>query len=1111
MTVASSACLDSPFSTPAPSAAYSRFVQRIRRRYADQLNLLPPGAPVRATMQPTLDVLLAAGLETGAALRVLRQLVMERLVVLDCELGAPTLPTACGSLPPEGALRLRPGEAGSAAPAGEYGGGPALADLAPTLPASRGSLPPEGAGLAWGGPALAALAPTFPTAGESLPPEGALRLRPGEAGSAAPAGLKTPTLPTACGSLPPEGAAPPAARQSRFRDGNLHGDGTDTPVTPSDALLSQEAGSAPSAGTPVAGVALQVVTRAMTELAELALDVAMRHSREMLDALHGAPLTRGGAVARMWVVGMGKLGARELNVSSDIDLIYVYDEDGDTAGCSDGRGQISNHEYFARQVKAVYGLIGDATEHGFVFRVDLALRPNGNSGPAAISLGALEEYFQAQGREWERFAWLKSRVVAPLECIQSGSAQALRGSVLPFVFRRYLDYNVFDALRVLHRQIREHAAKRCAGHPERANDVKMSRGGIREIEFTVQVLQVVRGGQFPELRTRPTVDALQRVARAGLMPQDTADALARAYDFLRRVEHRIQYLDDQQTHVLPTRDDDLAWIAATLGYRGSCAFLADLDAHRELVAGEFDILLGGKPDCKGCNKSNATPTQQLDDLLDQLPEEWPEQFRSRLVLWRRHPRVMALREESRVRLSRLVQRTAQWLLEGRVSEEAAVRLLDWVEPLLRRESYLALLLERPGVHERLLRLLGAARWPARYLLQHPGVIDELASNDLLHERFDATVFARDLRQRLQALRRTGEDDEETCLNLLRRAHHVEVFRTLARDLEGALTVEQVADDLSALAEAVLAVTADWCWQHLKNRHRETPQFAIIAYGKLGGKELGYGSDLDIVFVYEDEDERAPEVYAAFVRKLITWLTIKTGEGDLFEIDTALRPNGNSGMLVTSFKAYAAYQQQRGSNTAWTWEHQAMTRARFVLGDMAPTLVASRTALPPEGAVPSKGGLSTELAPSLRQRFDEVRRAVITAPRDATALRREIVDMREKIRGAHPVKGEKFDLKHSRGGMVDAEFAVQFLVLSQAAAHPELIDNVGNIALLQRAQAAGLLPGAVGEQAASAYRELRRVQHQARLNEESPQVVPPALQPERDAILALWAACFKSNE
>jgi [glutamine synthetase] adenylyltransferase / [glutamine synthetase]-adenylyl-L-tyrosine phosphorylase len=386
------------------------------------------------------------------------------------------------------------------------------------------------------------------------------------------------------------------------------------------------------------------------------------------------------------------------------------------------------------------------------------------------------------------------------------------------------------------------------------------------------------------------------------------------------------------------------------------------------------------------------------------------------------------------------------------------------------------------VHERLLRLLGAAKWPARYLLLHPGVIDELANDDMLHERFDSAGFTNELKLRLGALKSTGEDDEETCLNLLRRAHHAEVFRTLARDVEGILSVEQVADDLSALAETVLRITTDWCWQRLKSAYRDEPQFAIIAYGKLGGKELGYGSDLDIVFVYEDEHEQAGEVYAALVRKLINWLTVKTGEGDLFEIDTALRPNGNSGLLVTSFEAYAKYQQQRGSNTAWTWEHQAITRARFVMG-----------------------------TPGLRERFEQVRHAVVTAPRDAAALQSEIVAMRAKVRAAHPVKGHKFDVKHSPGGMVDAEFAVQFLVLSQSAQHPGLVDNVGNIALLQRAEAAGLLPQGVGQRAAAAYRELRQVQHRARLNEEPTQVSSPDLQGERLAIQALWDVVFKSND
>jgi glutamate-ammonia-ligase adenylyltransferase len=823
-------------------------------------------------------------------------------------------------------------------------------------------------------------------------------------------------------------------------------------------------------------LALALVTQAMTDLAEFALNRALAQAQAALDQSHGEPRTPTGQRAQVWVVGMGKLGARELNVSSDIDLIYVYDEDGETAGDAQGRGRITNHEYFGKVVRAVYALVGDTTEHGFVFRVDLALRPNGNSGPAAVSLDALEEYLHVQGREWERFAWLKSRVVAPFESVTSGATQALRKVVMPFVFRRYLDYSVFDALRVLHRQIREHAAKRSAGHPERANDVKLSRGGIREIEFTVQLLQVVRAGHFPELRTRPTLSALPRLVRANLMSGQTAQALARAYVFLRQIEHRIQYLDDQQTHVLPTQDQDLNWIAETMGFASSQALLSQLDVHRELVAQEFDKLLGGpEPECKGCNNGKpGNGSQTIEELLPQLGEA----FRQRLASWCQHPRVLALRDEARARLQRLLARTAQWVDEGRVTEEAAVRLVDWMEPLLRRESYLALLLERPQVHERLLRLLGAARWPARYLLRHPGVIDELASPAMMEERFNADEFEAELDHRRTALTGTGEDDEETQLNLLRRAHHAEVFRTLARDVEGKLSVEQVADDLSALADAVLRVTTRWCWSHLKKAHRAQPRFGIIAYGKLGGKELGYGSDLDLVFVFDDDDENAPEIYAALVRKLINWLTVKTGEGDLYEIDTALRPNGNAGLLITSFAAYANYQQQRGSNTAWTWEHQAMTRARCVLGDA-----------------------------SLRERFDAVRKAVISAPRDANSLRTEIAAMRERMASAKPVRGDKFDIKYSAGGMIDAEFVMQFLVLSQSAAHPELMANAGNIALLERAEILGLLPAGVGHGAASAYRALRQVQHKARLNEESIQLAPQDMQTERAAILALWHAVF----
>lgn len=912
-------CEGGAFSGVAGAAAHSRLVQRLRRRYADELALLPAGAPDAAAMETALAALQGRGLELGAALRVLRQLVVERLVVLDCEQGAP----------------------------------------------------------------------------------------------------------------------------------------------------------------------LAVVTGAMTQLATLALRHALDATLGELRARCGAPLGEDGQEAALLCVGMGKLGAGELNVSSDIDLIYVYDADGESSGRADGRGRISVQEYFARAVRRITALLAEVTEHGFVFRVDLALRPNGSAGAPAISLDALEEYLLVQGREWERFAWLKSRVIAPQAALENGSAQALRAVARPFVYRRYLDYNVFEALRALHRRIIAHAALviREGG----VDNLKLGRGGIRDIEFTVQLLQVVRGGQFPELRCRATLDALPRLAQAGLMPAETAERLASAYTFLRRVEHRVQYLDDQQTHTLPTDAADLEWLAATMGCGSTSQFLEELQAHRACVSAEFDRLLDVSDGGTAMPASGAG-AGDWDDMLAALPPA----VRQRLEGWQDNPRFAALREAGRERLRQLLQSVADMLRDGQCSEEAALRLTDWLEPLLRRESYIALLLERPAVLARLLRVLGAARWPARYLLRHPGVIDELANAAWLDERFAPARFERALEERRAALAASDEDDEENLLNLLRRAHHAEVFRTLVRDIEGRISVEQVADDLSALADSILRLVARWSWSTLRRRHCDEPRLGIIAYGKLGGKELGYGSDLDLVFVFDDDNEEAPAVYGTYVRRIIGWLTINTGEGTLFEIDTALRPNGNSGLLVSHFAAYADYQNNRGSNTAWTWEHQAMTRARMV----------------PSTAPETSGAAEPPPAPdTLAARFAAVRDAVLCAPREHEALRREILAMRGKLRAAHPVKTGQFDVKHSPGGMIDTEFVTQYLVLAYSREHPELRPNLGNITLLQRAESLGLLPKNVGQDAAAAYRHLRRLQHHARLNEQGMQVPLAQVQQDAEAVQKLWGAVF----
>ena len=893
--------------------------------------------------------------------------------------------------------------------------------------------------------------------------------------------------------------------------------------------------------------AMQDVTLAMTELAEVTLDLALAAALAELDRKHGAPLNEQGQRIDFWVIGMGKLGGRELNVSSDIDLIYVYEEDGVTAGV-DGQPhtQVTAHEYFALVARKLSTLIADTTEDGFVFRVDLALRPNGNSGPPAVSMAMLEEYFLVQGREWERFAWLKSRIVAPRTCMPGGPhharALALRDLVMPFVYRRYLDYGVFEGLRQLHRKIRDEATRRAAGRPDRANDVKLSRGGIREIEFTVQLLQVVRGGQFPEIRTRSTLKALPRLVARGLISAATAERLAECYTFLRRVEHRIQFLDDQQTHLMPTQDTDIDWIARSLGLAdtaapgataerkeclpASCALLHALCDVREFVAMEFDALLhdgreggsgngngngngnGSDGDCKACN-GPALPVDH-EDFAARLPAA----LAPHVAEFARQPKVAMLSDVAKLRLAKLIGRATKLALTPEpgpngesgpsLGLDAVRHFIDWLNPLLRRDSYLSLLAERQEVLRRLLRLLGLAKWPMRYLLRHPGVIDELADPRLLEGRFDAAAYERELDERHSAWARAGQADEEALMDTLRRAHHAEVFRTLVRDVEGLITVEQVADDLSALADATLGTTLRWAWRELQQRPGKqgrwavgrTPHFAVIAYGKLGGKELGYGSDLDVVFVYDDQQD-APDTdsqtgagpdtpspidaYLMFARKLITWLTLRTAAGELFDIDTALRPNGNSGLLVTSYHAYDDYQRQRGSNTAWTWEHQALTRARWCAGDLR-----------------------------LAERFEDTRRGVLSATRDVASLRDEVVTMRHRLREAHPCPTAHFDIKHSAGGMIDVEFAVQFLVLAHSHAHPALLDNLGNIALLPRAAEAGLIPADLAEAAGQAYRELRRIQHRARLDE-APTVLSGdallAVQHHRDGVLALWRAVF----
>lgn len=832
------------------------------------------------------------------------------------------------------------------------------------------------------------------------------------------------------------------------------------------------------------------VTGTMTDLAEAAIQRALALLAAELEAQYGEPRGPSGERLALGVVGMGKLGGRELNVSSDIDLIFVYEDDGETAGGA--RGPISVHEFFTRLGRRLIGVLSEATADGYVFRVDMRLRPNGDSGPLVCSLGMLEEYFYVQGREWERYAWIKGRLVTERASAAARRlAQQLDAIVKPFVYRRYLDFGVIGAIRSLHEQIRQEARRRATMRPDKADDIKLGRGGIREIEFSAQVFQLIRGGQDAGFRVQPTLAVLRHASASGLITEEVRAGLTHAYLFLRTLEHRLQYRNDAQTHAMPVDPAERAALAASLGFADYAALIDRLDQHRAFVEAQFDQVFADKADggarreddqAAGCIWSGALADDGADEALvarlAELGFADPAAGLARLQAVWRSSRYAGLPESSRVRFDRVAHRALEAApgIDAAHRDETVVRCFDLLETVGRRGAYLALLTEYPAALRRVLSVLGATRWGGGYLIRHPQLLDELLDDEAIDSPFDWPAFKDALRRRLAAA-----DGAEHQMDLLRHAHQAEVFRILLLDLAGRLSVEHVSDRLSELADAMLDVTIEVVWSQLAKRHRDTPCFAAIAYGKLGGKELGYASDLDLIFLYDDPDERAADVYTTFARRLITWLTTATGAGTLFDIDLRLRPNGEAGLLVTDLDAFRRYQLREGdaANTAWVWEHQALTRARYSAGDAR-----------------------------IGAAFEAIRVQVLTTPRDAAVLAREIVEMREKVLAGHPNTTERFDLKHDRGGMVDIEFAVQYWVLLHAARHPEMIRNTGNIALLREVSRFGLMSEEEAETVGAAYRTYRKLQHRLRLDGmEKARVEPERVAAERQAVAALWARVF----
>lgn len=843
------------------------------------------------------------------------------------------------------------------------------------------------------------------------------------------------------------------------------------------------------------------VVETMSDLAELAIQNVIRVHAKALAHRHGVPMSPLGVPQDLLVVGMGKLGGRELNVSSDIDLIFVFDEHGQCQATEEfpaPRKPLSNFEFYEKLAKKIIPALSDLNGPGFVFRVDMRLRPNGDSGPIVISNDMLEEYLYVQGREWERFAWLKGRVVS--EAVFSTpeqfeqQANNLRSVVRPFVFRKYVDFNAISALSQLHKLIRAETVRREAGR-DRGINVKLDRGGIREIEFITQTFQVIRGGRDPQLRGKETLKMLPLLADVGAIKADQAARLCEHYIFLRNLEHAIQYVDDQQTHRLPNDEAAQATIAAMMSMEPA-AMVKKLEDVRNYVAETFDAIFQVQEETIAEDDWPQGWLHGFDSAFDPLVAIFkekgfvePDQAVRRVLGLMGSKMLAAQSAQAQSKMAQLVKRIFELSpeLADRVSgvgiDQVFLRFVNLLDVIAGRSTYVSLLCQYPAVTERVARLLATSAWAANFLTAHPIILDELVDErsiviDNLSE-VDWSGWSDDVWTALKAV----DGDQESQMNIIRDAHHGAVFRLLVADLEGRLTVERLADQLSALADAVIEIVITLAWQTIASRHCEKPKFAVVAYGKLGGKELGYSSDLDLIYLFDDDDPAATKNYTRLVRRMMSWLTVQTSSGILFDVDLRLRPNGENGLVVSSLDMFKRYQRNEDGTGAWPWEHQALTRARFCAGDR-----------------------------EIGAAFEKERNEILQLPRVKEEVFKNVLDMRQKMLEGHPNRSSWFDLKHDRGGMVDVEFVVQALVLVYSHEHPELINNFGNIRLLDMAAEVGLIDQSVAENAAKAYRRYRAIQRTIRLERgDGPARIEPSMVvDEIAAVTTLWRTVFATD-
>ena len=820
--------------------------------------------------------------------------------------------------------------------------------------------------------------------------------------------------------------------------------------------------------------------RDLSALADTCIRAALQYTSAELQERYGVPRSEDGTESVFIVIAMGKLGGSELNFSSDIDLVFLYSEPGET----DGARSLTNEEYFRRLAQLFINLLSQKTADGFVYRVDTRLRPFGDSGPLAVSVAALEDYLVQHGRDWERYAWVKARAVNVWAGICDFSHQVLR----PFVYRRYLDYGVFASLREMKAMIEREG--RAAANRE---NIKLGNGGIREIEFMVQTLQLVRGGTLKSLRQRSLLPALQQLGEQQLMSIETVAELTESYLFLRTLENRLQAIADRQIHELPDDPIDRARLALAMDCADWPALYARLGHHRLRVQTHFDQILRHDREGNGAAEAedNAALTENSEAACAELKElgfTEPLKVGERLTSLRASAQYTRMQELGRRRLERLlpaVLRACAVVPSPIVALDGALRVLESVG---RRSAYIALLHENEQALKRLVWLCSSSDFLARQVTAHPLLLDELLDPRIFREAPDREHFEQDIAQRLSM---TDAEDSEQQFEALRNFQQAAVFRVAVADLSGTLPLMKVSDRLTDIAELVLENALSLSLAELAMRHgmprcevngvRRPAGFAIAGYGKLGGLELGYGSDLDIVFLHdsagehqETDGEKPLEnavFFARLARRVTHILTMPTPTGPLYEVDTRLRPSGNSGLLVTSLAALDRYQRE----DAWTWEHQALLRARAVAGDR-----------------------------EVRAAFEALRSNALLRYVRRDSLRDEVIRMRARMRAElNKSTDELFDLKQGEGGIIDIEFLVQYLILRDASVDQALLAWSDNIRQLEALGHAAILPPADAEMLAETYRAYRTRMHLKALAGEPGLVKAESFMKERELVQRLW--------